>query len=161
MPNRAHRSALRRRGNTLVEAALVMLPFMALVLGITEYSMALFVRTTMQHSVREGVRYAVTFQTMPGMCHDASIKEIVRRNSMGFLKPADIASSVFIRYYRPDTLAATGTNAPGNVIEVSVENYQWRWIAPLWRSATPMTVVTRALDRMEGLPGGVTTPPCR
>ncbi len=161
MPNRTQRTDQRRRGNAMVEASLVLLPFMALVLGITEYSMALFVRTTMQHSVREGARYAVTFRTMTGMCQDASIKEIVRQNSMGFLKPADLTNSVVIRYYRPDTMATTNLNSPNNLVEVSVENYQWRWIAPLWRSAAPLAVVARALDRMEGLPGGTTTPPCR
>lgn len=160
MLNRAQKPDRRRRGNAFVEAGLIMLPFMALVLGITEYSLALFVRTTMQHAVREGVRYAVTFQTLPTMCQDASIKEIVRRNAMGFLKPADVTSKVFVRYYRPDTLAATTANQPGNLVEISVENYQWRWIAPLWRSATPMTIVARSLDRMEGLPGGANAP-CR
>lgn len=161
MPNRALLPNRRRRGNTFVEAGLILLPFMALVLGITEYSLALFVRTTMQHAVREGVRYAVTFQTLPSMCQDASIKEIVRRNAMGFLKPADVTSKVFVRYYRPDTLATTTANQPGNLVEISVENFQWRWIAPLWRSATPLTIVARSLDRMEGLPGGASSPPCR
>jgi Flp pilus assembly protein TadG len=160
MLNRAQRPDRRRRGNTLVEAGLIILPFMALVLGITEYSLALFVRTTMQHAVREGVRYAVTYQTMPSMCQDASIKEIVRRNAMGFLKPADVTNNVFVRYYLPDTFASTTGNSPGNIVEISVENYQWRWIAPLWRTPTPMTVLSRATDRMEGLPGGV-SPPCR
>lgn len=161
MPNRAKRPDSRRRGNTFIEAGLVLVPFMALVLGITDYSLALFVRTTMQHAVREGVRYAVTYQLVTGMCQDASIKEIVRRNSMGFLKPADLNTSVFVRYYRPDTLAATTENKPGNLVEISVENYQWRWIAPLWRTATPLTIVARSLDRMEGLPGGTFSPPCR
>ena len=161
MAKRAHSPNRRRRGATFVEAGLVLVPFMALVLGITEYSMALFVRTTMQHAVREGVRYAVTYRTLTGMCQDASIKETVRRNAMGFLKPADLTTSVYVRYYLPTTFATTAANAPGNIVEISVENYQWRWIAPLWRTATPLSIVARATDRMEGLPGGVTTPPCR
>jgi len=161
MPNRAKTQDRRRRGNSFVEAGLILVPFMALVLGITEYSLAIFVRTTMQHAVREGVRYAVTYQKMSGLCQDASIKEVVRRNAMGFLKPADVTNNVFVRYYRPDTFALSSENKPGNLVEISVENYQWRWIAPLWRSATPMTIVTRSLDRMEGLPGGATGPPCR
>ena len=161
MPNRTQKPDRRRRGNAFVEAGLVIVPFMALVLGITEYSLALFVRTTMQHAVREGVRYAVTYQVMPSMCQDASIKETVRVNAMGFLKAADVTSSLFVRYYRPDTLVLTTENKPGNLVEVSVENFQWRWIAPLWRSATPLTIVARSLDRMEGLPGGTFAPPCR
>lgn len=162
MPNRAQKPDRRRRGNAFVEAGLVLVPFMALVLGITEYSLAIFVRTTMQHAVREGVRYAVTYQVMGGMCQDASIKEVVRQNAVGFLKPADLTTSVFVRYYLPTTFAAAPSpaNSPGNIVEISVENYQWRWIAPLWRTATPLTIVARATDIMEGLPGGA-NPPCR
>ena len=160
MSNRAQRPDSRRRGNTFVEAGLVFLPFMALVLGITEFSSALFVRTTMQHAVREGVRYAVTYQLKPGMCQDDSIKEVVRQNAQGFLKPADLGSKVVVRYYLPTTLAASAANQPGNIVEISVEGYQYRWIAPLWRTSTPLTIVARATDIMEGLPGG-TAPPCR
>jgi Flp pilus assembly protein TadG len=162
MPNRAQKPNRRRRGNSFVEAGLVLVPFMALVLGITDYSLALFVRTTMQHAVREGVRYAVTYQKMTGLCQDASIKEVVRQNAVGFLKPADVTANVFIRYYLPTTFAAAPApaNSPGNIVEISVENYQWRWIAPLWRTATPLTIVARATDIMEGLPGGA-SPPCR
>ena len=162
MPYRAHKSNSHRRGNAFVEAGLVLVPFLAIVLGITEYSLALFVRTTMQHAVREGVRYAVTYQLKGGMCHDASIKEVVRTNAVGFLKPADVATKVFVRYYLPTTFAAAPApaNSPGNIVEISVENYQWRWIAPLWRTSTPLTIVARSTDIMEGLPGGA-NPPCR
>jgi Flp pilus assembly protein TadG len=144
----------------MLEATLVILPFFAMILGIIDLSQAFFVRTTLQHSVRVGVRYAVTYQTKPGMCQDASIKEVIRSQAMGFLKPSDITNKVFVRYYKPDTLAATVNNWPGNIVEVSIENYQWSWISPLWRTVTPMTVVARASDRMEGLAGGATVP-CR
>ena len=150
----------RQRGNAFTEAALIMLPFFALVFGITDYALALFVRTTMQHAVREGARYAVTYQVLSGRCQDASIKEIVRQNTMGFIKTADVNTYIFVRYYTPDTFTLTSANSPGNLVEISIENYQWRWIAPLWRVTTPMTVVARSSDRMEGLPGG-TTAPCR
>jgi len=149
-----------RRGNAMLETVLVIVPFFAIIFGVIDLSQAFFGRTTLQHSVRVGVRYAVTSQTLEGMCQDASIKEIIRRNAMGFLKPDDLANKVFIRYYRPDTLASTTNNWPGNIVEVSIEGYQWQWIAPLWRPAAPMTVVARASDRMEGLASG-TTPPCR
>lgn len=150
----------RQRGNAMLETAMVIVPFFAIILGIIDLSQAFFVRTTLQHAVRVGVRYAVTYQTKPGMCHDASIKEVIRSNAMGFLKTADVTNKVFIRYYKPDTLVLTSNNWPGNLIEVSIENYQWAWISPLWRTVTPMTVVARASDRMEGLAGGASVP-CR
>lgn len=150
----------RQRGNSLLEASLVILPFFAIVLGIIDYGRAFYARTALQYAVQAGTRYAVTFQTINGMCQDASIKEVVRKSSIGLLKESDLTNNVFIRYYKPD-LGATTSNAPGNIVEVSVEGYQVDWIAPLWRSAIPMKVLARSSDRMEGLPGGTTKPPCR
>jgi Flp pilus assembly protein TadG len=71
----------------LVEVALIFLPLCALLFGIFDFSVAIFMRATMQNAVREGVRYAVTFDTLPSMCQDASIKQIVK-NSMIDLLPA-------------------------------------------------------------------------
>ena len=48
-------------------------------------SLALFLRATMQNAVREGVRYAVTYQTSGGLCQDDSIKTIVKNSAVGFL----------------------------------------------------------------------------
>jgi Flp pilus assembly protein TadG len=149
-----------RRGNTFLELALVLVPWMALILGITDFGFAIFLRNAFQHSVREGVRYAVTYQTISGMGHDASIKSVVQRNSVGMLAGASGAAEIHIRYYLPDTLVETPNNWPGNLVEVSIENYQWRWMAPLLRTVTPMSVTVRSMDRMEGLPGG-TLPPAR
>ena len=149
-----------RRGNTLLELALVLVPWLALILGIVDFGFAIFLRNAFQHSVREGVRYAVTYQTASGMGHDASIKSVVQRNAMGMLVGSSGASQIQIRYYLPETLAETPNNWPGNLVEVSIENYRWGWMAPLLRSSTPLSVTVRSMDRMEGLPGG-TLPPAR
>jgi hypothetical protein len=149
-----------RRGDTLLEMALVLVPLMALIFGITDFGFAIFLRNAFQHSVREGVRYAVTYRTVPGMGHDASIKSVVQTNAVGMLAGPSGASQIRIRYYLPDTLVETPNNWPGNLVEVSIENYQWRWMAPLLRSSTPIGVTVRSMDRMEGLPGG-TMPPAR
>lgn len=150
----------RQRGNAILESALIFLPLMAIFCAIIDFSLAIFVKSTLQHAVREGVRYAVTFQTQEGFCHDDSIKNVVVRNSMGFLSSEEAQEKIHIRYYLPDTLSPSGENNPGNIIEVSVEDFTWGWIAPIWRSNTPMSMLIRSSDRMEGLPGGV-SPPCR
>lgn len=156
----AERRVGKQRGVNFVESALVFLPFFALFLGIFDFGMAIFLRNTFQHAVREGVRYAVTFQTQGGMGHDASIRSVVRTHSMGFLNAADADSKVKIRYYNPTTLAEVGLNAPGNIIEVSIEDYEWGMIGPVLRRANPIPLTVRASDRMESLPGG-TSPPAR
>lgn len=143
----------------MVELAFILLPLMALLLAILDFSFAIFLRGTFQHAVREGVRYAVTSRTESGMGHDASIKSVVQRNAMGFLNGATGAEKIRIRYYVPGTLAETVSNAGGNIVEVSVEGYNWGWMAPLMRSAVPLQVKSRSSDRMEPSPGGI--PPTR
>ncbi|MBM3727256.1 MAG: pilus assembly protein [Acidobacteria bacterium] len=157
-----HGGTRRRRredGKGLLDVALVLIPLLAFFLGIIDISFGIFLRNTMQHAVREGVRYAVTYRTSPGLGHDASIRSIVLQNSMGFISPANASGFIKIRYYQPDTLAETAANAPGNIVEVSVEDYTWGWMAPLLRSPEPLRITARSSDRMESLPGGTAAPP--
>ncbi len=147
----------RQSGSALVESALVLLPLLALVFAFFDYGLMIFLRSTFQHAVREGVRYAVTYQTLGGMGHDASIREVVMRNSMGFLRGRE--SAIQIRYFDPVTFTEVPDNIPGNIVEVSVEGYQFRWVAPLWRTAGAVALDARAADRMEGLPTGASPPP--
>jgi Flp pilus assembly protein TadG len=150
----------RQRGNTLLETALIFLPLFAVIFAILDYGLIVFIKSTLQHAVREGARYAVTYQLKSGMGHDASIKTVVQQNALGFLNGTTGLDKVKVRYYQPDTFVETTYNWPGNLVEISVENYNWRWIIPLWREQTNMSLVARALDRMEGLPAG-TMPPAR
>lgn len=134
---------------------------MAMIVAIFDYSMVIMTRSTLQHAVREGLRYAITYQTMAGMSHDTSIRQVVKNNSLGFLSSVDGSENpckICIRYYDPNTLSYTNANAPGNVVEVAVENYTWYWIAPLMRSGTPLQISVRASDRMETLPPGTLVP---
>ncbi len=149
----------RQAGNTLVETALILLPLLALVFAIIDFSVAVFVRSTLQHATREGVRYAVTYQTIGGLGHDASIKAVVQNAAMGFLNGPHGANKIHIRYFDPVTFQEVPDNAPGNLVEVSVEDFRWSWMVPVWRNASPVTIAARSSDRMEGLPGGQLPPP--
>jgi Flp pilus assembly protein TadG len=154
----------RQSGHALLEASVVILPLLAMAFAITDYSMAIFLRSTFQHAVREGVRYAITYQTMSGQCQDASIRQVVKNASAGFLNNTH-DPLILITYHPPanlsQTLTGVGSNAAGNIVEVSVEGYAYSWMAPLMRSNTPLTITVRAADRTESLPGGTTVPPCR
>lgn len=147
----------RRRGNALVEAAFVLLPLLTILFGIMDFGFAIFLKSTFQHAVREGVRYAVTYKTMGGG-HDAAIKTVVQQNAMGFLAGASGLDKIKIRYYNPDTLAEVADNSPGNIVEISVEGFTHSWMAPLFQAKTPITLTARSSDRMEALPGGTTAP---
>lgn len=154
------RARCRRRGATLVELALVLVPLLALIFAIMDFGFVIFLRSTFQHAAREGVRYAITGRTDAGTGQDASIKTRVQTNALGFLNGTTGAAKIFIRYYVPGTLAVTQSNAGGNIVEVSVEGYTWGWMAPLLRNGfPPLTIQARSSDRMEPPPGG--TPPTR
>jgi Flp pilus assembly protein TadG len=147
---------MRRRGATFVETAFIIVPLIAIPLAIIDFAFAIFLRSTFQHAVREGVRFAVTSRTLPGMGHDASIKRVVQQNALGFLEGEEGAAKIHITYIIPGTMTETASNAGGNIVEVAVENYTWRWMGPLMRAAAPALALTaRSSDRMEASPGGV------
>lgn len=162
------RNGERRRGNALLEMAIVAVPLFGLLFSIVDFGLAIFIRTTLQHSVREGVRYAVTYGTSGGKCQDASITEKVQQAAMGFLNGSVGESKIKVRYFAIDennpgsfSEFSSGTgNAPGNIVEVAVEGYEYKWLAPIYWSSAPLNISVRSADRMEGLGAGV-SPPCR
>jgi Flp pilus assembly protein TadG len=147
------------RGNAIVEAALVLLPMMALFFAMIDFPFAVFIQNTLREAVREGVRFAITQQT-GGSGQDAAIKSVVESNSFGFLNDADIAagnSTFTITYYNGTTLAAvsgTGSNAQGNICVVTA-SVQHSWMAPVWRSSGVLSFSASSSDVMEAPPGGV------
>ena len=72
----------RQAGHTMMESAFILIPFLALLLGIVDFGMSLFVKSTIQNAVAAGVRYAVTSQTKPGLCMDDSIRVVTQSNAM-------------------------------------------------------------------------------
>jgi hypothetical protein len=98
--------------------------------------MVMFIKNTMRQATREGVRYAITGRTEPGMCQDDSIKAVVQRSAMGFLAGDEGAERIEIAYYDPETLVPAA-NTPGNIVKVSVVRLPWSWIVPILRSEAP------------------------
>ena len=133
-----------------------------LLFAIIDFSVAILVRNTLQASVREGVRYAVTGQTISGAGgQDNSIKQVVEQNSLGFLNSSN-ASLISITYYNPQTLTTvtgTNSNAAGNIVQVSVSNFSWAWMVPYARSATALQMSASSSDMVEPSSSGV--PPAR
>ncbi len=141
-----------------------MLPTMALITAFFDISFALFSWATLQNAVREGCRYAITFQTTSGLNQDASIETIVSNNAMGLVTVA--GGLIHVNYFTqaaPTTAIATPNgNVPGNIVEVSVQAYPLNWMVPLsgtianpLRSTAPGTVNVYAADVLGGFPAGV------
>src|SRR5664279_981535 len=111
----------RHRGSMLVEGALAILPLWAVLFGVVDLSVAIFVQNTVQFAVCRGVRYAVTSQTLAGMGQDDSIKTVVQDYTLGFLdylSPDHIGKNrLSITYYNPVSMTAVagaGSNIGGN-----------------------------------------------
>jgi Flp pilus assembly protein TadG len=158
----------RRSGNALLEGAFTILPTFALIFAFVDFGLLLFRWATLQNAVREGCRYAITFQTANGQGQDASIEAIVQQFAMGIVSTSDNPQDIFVKYYAPTNLTtavASGGNVPGNIVEVSVQGVSWSWLAPLsgsyggsvpfFRSSTPITLNIYSSDILGAYPDGV------
>jgi Flp pilus assembly protein TadG len=165
--NSTVRRKRRSGGNAMLEWMLVLLPTMGLITAFFDVSYALFCWSTIQNAVREGCRYAITFQTQTGLGQDASIKQIVATNSMGMI-PNTTPTLVNVNYFtqlHPNTaIASPGGNVPGNIVEVSVQGFPLVWMVPIsgtiispYRSTSPATINVYSSDVLGGFPAGLTT----
>ena len=154
----------------MLEGVFTILPTFALLFAFVDFGLLLFRWATLQNAVREGCRYAITFQTQTGQGQDASIEAVVQQYAMGIVKSTDSPQDIFVKYYSPsnmNTSIASGGNIPGNIVEVSVQGVQWSWLAPLsgsyggsvpfFRSSTPITLNIFSSDILGGYPAGVTS----
>ena len=166
------RQVTRRRsraGNALIESVFTILPTFALICAFADFGLVIFRWTTLQNAVREGCRYAVTFQRIGGSGQDTSIKTIVEQYAFGMVRRTDNPQHIFVNYYSPTNLntpIASGGNTPGNVVEVSIQNVSWSWLAPLsgslqWGSAVrtsgPLSLAVYSSDVLGAYPAGVTS----
>ena len=84
MVSRINTSAARRRtshGNVILESVFTLLPTFAFIFAFTDFGLMMFRWSTLQNSLREATRYAVTFQTQAGQGQDASIESVVQQYS--------------------------------------------------------------------------------
>jgi Flp pilus assembly protein TadG len=165
-PRRRRRSG----GNVIMESAFTLIPTFALIFALLDFGMMLFRWSTLQNAVREGVRYAITFRQEPALGQVASIQTVVQRNALNLVKTTDSPQHIFVKFYNPasPSVAITSSgNVPGNIVEVSVQNVSYSWMAPLsglysggvFHSTSPMTLKVYAFDILGGLPVGVTSVP--
>jgi Flp pilus assembly protein TadG len=167
MQFQAPTSAARRRksgGQAIVESSFTFLPLLAMIFGITDFGMMIFRWSTLQNAVREGCRYAVTFQVDSSGHQDTSIKDQVTTYALGFANTSDSPATIFVKYYNPSTFAqiTTSGNQPGNIVQVSVQGVSFNWFAPLTgqyglRTTTPLTLNVYSSDILGGYPVGVTS----
>ena len=160
------RTNRRRSGNAILETVFTILPTFALIFAFVDFGLLLFRWATLQEAVREGCRYAITFQTATGSGQDASIEAVVQQYAMGLVKTTDSPQHIFVNYYSVSNLntpIVSGGNVPGNIVQVSVQNISWAWLAPIsgsfgsnaFRSTTPIALAVYSSDILGGYPAGV------
>jgi Flp pilus assembly protein TadG len=147
----------------------VLLPFLGFMFLILNVAWAVYSRATLQYAVAQGVRYAVTSQTITGLGQKDSIRTIVQRNAFGRLGSGSTApqwANIQVHFYLPDgtdVSGVTGGNGQQNgvypLVEVSVESISSKNLMPTVKmpglsSMTAITMSARAWDRMEASPPG-------
>jgi Flp pilus assembly protein TadG len=156
----------RQKGQAAIEAVLVIVPLFMVLLGILDFSVAIFVMDTMEYAARQGVRFAVLQQAGATGHQDDAIRHAVRSNSLGFLSNTATVpdSQLTINYYSLDPATNTwslttgaGSNSGGNLVKVGVAGFNWAWMIPNWRPGTngKLSITAAAADIMQGCPGGV------
>jgi TadE-like protein len=156
------RLASSESGSSLIEFSIAFLPMLGLLLLTVDVGWAIFARATLQNAVREGVRFAVTGQILPGnTCLGSSVQQYVAQNSFGFIPAINASQYVTVSYYSPVNLApisGLGGPAGGNVVQVSAGGIGVRAFGPLWHGVSPISVSATASDVMESPANGVA--PC-
>ena len=161
------RRSRKRRGNVMLESVFTFVPLLAMILFFSDLGMMLYRWTTLQNAVREGCRYAVTFQTQSGSGQDLSVEQVVQRYAFGLVKTTDSPNRIHVDYYSPsspNTPITTGGNVPGNVVEVSVQGLSLAYMMPLSAtfagpvySSVPLRLTVRSSDILGGYPAGSTS----
>lgn len=116
----------------------------------------------------------------------ACLKKVVQNGSIGFLNDSN-PELILVNYYAPTNLSVPITagdcdpngsrtmpgdtqvpprqlryvNQPGNLIEVQVVNFPWKWIVPIpqFVANNSITMSATATDVLQGLPVGTIAPP--
>lgn len=175
----------RQRGSQILELTLVLLPALMFLFLILDVAYAVYTKSTLQYAVAQGVRYAVTSQTIGTMGQRASIQTIVQANSFGRLKATSGAATgvngwnnIYVDWYlvnadgtltnEDGVVGGNGMQTDGSLplVEVSVQNFTAKTFMPTIRliglstmNAINMTAVS--WDRMESPPvsaGGYSIP---
>ena len=166
MCSRRNRS---RKGSEIVEFTLVLLPLLAMLCVIIDTGWAVFAKSTLQRAVRLGVRTGVTITgtqaSAAGVCLTNMVKSSVQQNSLGLLSGSTGLSKIKVNYLQPpapnstaaatDVSTQTGGNAPGNIMQVSVQGFSLMPLLPRifdWKTApdkSPLIITVFSADLIE------------
>lgn len=112
----------REMGASAVEFALIGPVFLLMMLAIVELSVLFWYNLTMQHAVREGVRYAVTGQGATPAERRNQIVAQITRHSMGLFTRLNTVITVNeVTYSNPDAYPGSMFGSGGNPLVVRLD----------------------------------------
>lgn len=161
----------RSKGHVIMESVFTMFPTFAMILIFADMGMMLYRWSTLQNAVREGARYAITFNLEDDpdgnpLGQDDSIKGVVSSYTLGMVSASD--PELHVNYYAPNDvnnpIPAPGGNVPGNLVEVSIEDIDFAWMMPFsgtitdyFYATTPLTISVYASSMLGAMPVGVSS----
>jgi Flp pilus assembly protein TadG len=166
-------SARRRKQRgaaELLEFLLVLMPFLAFLFVLLDVAWGVYSQSVLQYAVAQGVRYAVTSQTMNGLGQRGSIQTVVQQYAFGRLSSNTSTAgtngwnNIYVDWYLPD-----GTNEDGVVggngeqngvfplVKVSVQSLTLKTLMPSiivrgQGQLSALSLTAQAWDRMEAPP---------
>ena len=102
------RRRARETGNAMLESALIFLPMIAIFFGIIDVSLAVFIQSTLNQATREGVRWAITYQSSDPYGNSCTSSQatctanVVMGNAIGV--PGLTSSYITVKYYTANDL---------------------------------------------------------
>jgi Flp pilus assembly protein TadG len=146
------RTKSRQRGNAMIEVGLTVVLLFGLIFLVMDLSMLLFIRSTLQQAVRDGVRVGVTSRLVGSTTNlSDSVKTAVQGGALGFLNGASGACRISVNYFDPNTGTAS-TGAQGDILVVSVNNYNYTPLGAIMKSANPLSISVSSSDIVERCP---------
>jgi Flp pilus assembly protein TadG len=137
-----------------IEAGFTVVLLFGLIFLILDLSMLLFIKSTLQQAVREGVRVGMTARLVGSTTYlNDSITQTVQKHALGFLNGAQGACRIQIQYFDPTTGAAS-TGTQGDLLVVSVNNYNYTLLGAVLKDSHPLSVSVASSDILERCPLG-------
>ena len=153
----------QERGQALVEFALVATVFFILMFAIFDFTRLLQSWVAVQHSAREGARYAITGQdTCPGgSSRDACIEWTAKKSTVGLFGGGPSGADVTVSYkawnFEGDDWNATGvddaTGKQCDQLEVTV-SYHHSFVTPIIQAIAPSGLDVKGRQKMTNEPFG-------
>jgi len=153
MTTNAHSGSTKRhreKGSQVVEAGLITVIMFALIFLLLDIALSLFIKSTLLEAARDGVRFGVTEQLLAGDSYMTdSINKVVQSSSLGFI--SNPGCQVTVTYFDPYG-GPTTTPTSGDILQVSINGYQYTPLGAILKSGAPVSISVQASDVMEQCP---------